>query len=42
MNFYPYNNTPNGFQIYSMGPDGRSAMISTSPEVTDNIANFSS
>ena len=41
MNFYPYNNTVRGFQVYSKGPDGATGVISTEEPVADDVANFS-
>ena len=39
-NLYPLNDSPEGFQAYSKGPDGKSSAVSADHEALDNIANF--
>jgi hypothetical protein len=40
-NFYPYNNAPGAFQVYSKGPDGATGVIATEAAAMDDVANFS-
>jgi len=39
-NLFPLNDSGEGFQVYSFGPDGKSTTIVTDGSVKDNIANF--
>ena len=39
-NYFPLNDVPNGFQVYSLGPDGVTGMCQGYQETVDDIANF--
>lgn len=39
-NLFPLNDTPDGFQVYSMGPDGVTSTVSTDEAALDDITNF--
>jgi prepilin-type N-terminal cleavage/methylation domain-containing protein len=39
-NLYPVNETPDGFQVYSKGPDGKTGYMYTEETSVDNIGNY--
>jgi prepilin-type N-terminal cleavage/methylation domain-containing protein len=39
-NLFPLNDTPDGFQVYSVGPDGATSTVCTDEAALDDIANF--
>jgi len=40
INFYPVNDHPGGFQVYSAGPDGTAGSFPTQQAAADDLGNF--
>lgn len=39
-NLFPLNDTPEGFQVYSKGPDGQTSNVATDQAALDDISNY--